>query len=75
MSMLGGLMGGSDSTNSYMPMKAPKVPKRSDEGIDNKVMARLRNLASKDSYSQTLLGGSAAPPAKSYTSQMYAGGM
>lgn len=72
MSMLGGLAGGS-SDSDFQPSKAPKVPKRSDEGTDNNMMNYYRKLAKQDSYSRALLGGSHAGPTKSYTSQLFGG--
>lgn len=72
MSMLGGL-GGGDAAD-FMPSKAPKVPKRADENIDRKVMNSYRKLASKDSYAQSILGGSAPSPSKSYSAQLFGGG-
>jgi hypothetical protein len=69
MSMFGGL--GGDSGKSVEPEKAPKVPKRHDEKLDNKVMDYYKRLKEKDAYSTTLLGGSAATPTKSYTATLF----
>jgi len=72
MSMLGGLGGGSGGSD-YSPQKAPRPPKRAD--VQNAALKQIQKAASKDSYSTSILGGSAAAPTKSYTSQLFAGGI
>ena len=68
--MLSGMLGGSDS-ESFQPSKAPKMPKRNDENIDNRVMQNLRGLTKKNSYTQSIIGGSAEAPSRSYSAQLF----
>lgn len=69
MSMLSGIGGGSGY--SAKPGKAPHLPKRNDENIDDITMRRIRKLQSSNSYAKALLyssgktAGAPAPVARS----------
>lgn len=65
----------SKTTNVYTPAKAPPPPTRGGPETQRQIYMGYRRAFTRGrSYTQSLIGGNAPEPTKSYTAQLYGTG-